>query len=717
MMKLNRIKLFFTLIMLFLSLSTCLFIGCGEDEQKSTISLNKTVATLNIDETILLEAKYDVLENTSLVFSVEDSSIATVSDIGLVTGVKPGETTVTASYGDVSTTCKIVVDTNGLIPSLKFDNTIYEKESCFKGDGVSLKAKIVFNEKEYSDATFSYNLSETTIADIDNDGLLTAKNIGETKITIIASWRGFELKEEIDLTVKKTLGLSISIDNEIVSEIEVYTVDTSYGGKTYSNNQTFDVTATLDNEDAEYTLTSLNEDIFIVEDNKVVAVNAGKGKLKLAVKDNDTIFTVFDVSVIKPVFEHDDSIKMFDATKGIGEYSISAMFGNAKLDGATATATSAKDQTQTGLTFTAGNGANLENLQGVPVNGKEKIDQQITLETDKIIYKITVTPYTNVINSVDEFHSIFTGGTANVRKDNNGYYILGQNISHSYKGIKHTSAGSDYHDTLSGTFDGNGYTVQGIYCQNGGLFGNVTGTIKNVKFDIGIDGFSSVQYMTLGKFTSTTVLENIYLGVKSQLKHAQADINIFLGNGGVNVKMNNVVVDTTGLKFNKNTNDKSKDTTLDEVPWGRVNLYYTSDITASSNSAAINLEKLEANQKNVYFITEQYLGKISTGTDSQYTGKYTIFEAGNRETGWEYDSKYTVSTATSDNWATITKVDGIAADNIYETKFIDTFYRYNTAGEMKDATKSGNENDYKAFTDTGFWNWDNVNGLVWKGAA
>ncbi len=682
---------------------------------KNTITLDKTEATINIDETVSIDAKCDVLENTDLVYSVEDESIATVDNEGVITGVKPGETIVSITDGISTFTFRIIVDAGELTPSLKFDNAINVTETRSKNDELDLKAKVIFNEKEYTDATITYSSSDTSVAEINDEGILTAKDVGVAKITVRADWRGFEITKEIELTVKNAFTLSININSEPVSEIEIYTVATSYGGNTYSNEQTIDVTAVLNGEVSDYILTSLDKDVFIIEDNKIVAVSAGVAKLKLAFKDDESIYKEFDVSVIKPVFEHDDSIKMFDATKGIGESSISEMFENAKLDGATATATSTKDQTQTGLTFTAGNGANLENLQGVPVNGKEKIDQQITLETDKIIYKITVTPYTNVINSVEEFHSIFTGGSATSRKDNDGYYILGQNISHSYKGIKHTSTGSDYHDTLSGTFDGNGYTVQGLYCQNGGLFGNVTGTIKNVKFEIGIDGFSSAQYMTLGKFTSTTVLENIYLGVKSKPKHAAEDINIFLGNGGVSVKMNNVVVDTTGLQFNRNTNDELKDTTLDRIPWGRVNLYYTFDIRASHNSAAKNLEKLKANQTNVYFITEQYLGKITTG--GSYTDKYTIFEAGNRKTNWVYDSKYTVSTTSSDKWATISTVDGIPVDNIHETIYIDTFYRYDTADAMKDKTKTGSANDYKAFTDTGFWSWDETNGLVWNGKA
>lgn len=76
------------------------------------ISLNKSELTLNTDgksKTYQLTSSYSKPEN--VVWSSSDPSIATVSASGLVTGVKDGTATITATVDGASVSCKVTVKT------------------------------------------------------------------------------------------------------------------------------------------------------------------------------------------------------------------------------------------------------------------------------------------------------------------------------------------------------------------------------------------------------------------------------------------------------------------------------------------------------------------------------------------------------------------------------------------------------------------------------
>ncbi len=665
------------------------------------LKINKSQVTVVMGETVLLEAKYNYRDNTQLVFSIDDSSVASVSESGLVTGIKAGQAIVTATYGESTDTCQVKVESQGNVPSLEFIYGVDDNVTCFVNDGINLGAQILFNGKEYTDMAMSYEFTDDSIAEVDEKGLLTAKKAGNTDVTVTASWRDFTRVKTIKLTVSNSIECYISDEDSIISNIELDTLGIVYDGTTYRNAKEVEGTAVVNDTPVPYLLTSTNEEVFTVEENsKVVAMGAGEANLELTFDyDGESYNFKYAVSVKKPLLaaKENEEIVLFDATKGEGEKAFIDIFddeftayfpteGNPK-----ATAVSAADGTETELTYNAVD----KKLLGVPVNANEKVKQTITIEGEKVFYQFILTPYTNVIKTVDEFIGIFAGGTAETEKKNSGYYILGNDITHEYKPINHNYVGSsDFYDELAGTFDGNGYKISGIYCENGGLFGDVTGTIKNVFLNVGINGYKN-QFTTMGKFTSKTVLENIYLKpVSTNKKDATKQVQgMALSGMSCSVKMKNVVMDTTGLKFKASD---PGDGEAWENDWQYFNPYGANyDIFTTNSKHADNLAKLNKNQTNVYFITEQYLSQFSLGSGKPRA----IIEAGNREEGWKYDSAYTGEDYTGN----------------METVFVDSFYRYNTADAMAEATRAGKSSDYTAFTETGLWNWDATNGLTWKG--
>ncbi len=82
------------------------------------ISLDKTQLTLNTDETQTLNATIQPEDTTdkTLAWSSSDETVATVNQEGLVTGVKPGEATITATAqdgSDESASCEVTVVLTG----------------------------------------------------------------------------------------------------------------------------------------------------------------------------------------------------------------------------------------------------------------------------------------------------------------------------------------------------------------------------------------------------------------------------------------------------------------------------------------------------------------------------------------------------------------------------------------------------------------------------
>lgn len=77
-----------------------------------SVTLDKTEATLEIEDTLTLTATVapkDALE-TTVTWTSDDDSVATVDEDGVVTAVAAGTATITAACGDVSATCMITVN-------------------------------------------------------------------------------------------------------------------------------------------------------------------------------------------------------------------------------------------------------------------------------------------------------------------------------------------------------------------------------------------------------------------------------------------------------------------------------------------------------------------------------------------------------------------------------------------------------------------------------
>ena len=153
----------------------------------------------------------------------------------------------------------------------------------------------------------------------------------------------------------------------------------------------------------------------------------------------------------------------------------------------------------------------------------------VQLTNDASVTKtVRIKAYTKVIKKTSDLEKIFTQTehpyTAEYGFD--GYYILANNIdasgyTHKVWNTSGTTYGSmgitnladkGYKSGLTGTFDGNGYTISNMTMDEYGLFGWVNGgTVKNV-------AFTNVTLKTnysrvIAQFVVNAVIENVYMEV------------------------------------------------------------------------------------------------------------------------------------------------------------------------------------------------------------
>ena len=148
----------------------------------SSVSLNKTSATLEVGDTLSLYATISPSNATdkSVTWSSSNTSVATVSN-GLVTAKSAGTATITVKTSNNKTaTCYVTVKNQEILPT-----AIYLSKSSVElneGENITLTTTILPNN--VTNKVVEWIVLDTSIATV-NNGIITAKSEGET--TLIAT--------------------------------------------------------------------------------------------------------------------------------------------------------------------------------------------------------------------------------------------------------------------------------------------------------------------------------------------------------------------------------------------------------------------------------------------------------------------------------------------------------------------------------------------------
>ena len=175
------------------------------------INTNEIELGIGESENLSVTINPDNASNKELSFTSSNPSIATVSEEGLVTGVAKGTTTITVAATDgsgVSATA-IVTVTGALVNNVTADPKTMELDV-----NETRQINVTIDPDDAANKNVTYSSSNTTVATVDENGIVTAVSPGVAAIIVTAA-DGSNKSDVVDVTVNKIGIAKPASDNTI----------------------------------------------------------------------------------------------------------------------------------------------------------------------------------------------------------------------------------------------------------------------------------------------------------------------------------------------------------------------------------------------------------------------------------------------------------------------------------------------------------------------
>lgn len=180
------------------------------DKDITFIGYQKESVTISINETITpaLTILPENMTAENITYQISNTGIASVDKNGAVTGIKAGETVLTASYKSLKTSIKIIVAAT----TVSVENIILEcgNISLYQGQTHQLNPQVL--PPNASNKNVFYTTDNKDVATVYPNGLITAQNAGNATITA-------ETEDD-----KKQASCSVIV-NETYAQLESISVD------------------------------------------------------------------------------------------------------------------------------------------------------------------------------------------------------------------------------------------------------------------------------------------------------------------------------------------------------------------------------------------------------------------------------------------------------------------------------------------------------------
>ena len=266
-----------------------LFVCCSSSTEEEilvkSVTMSQETAEMLIGETVQLQAIVTPTNatDTKIVWASSRQSVATVSSSGLVTAVALGTSTITASCGGKSAKCEVTVF-NGTVAvvSVALDVTSVTLEEM-----QTTRLVATVSPGDATDKTVTWTSSDSSIATVNQEGLVTGIKEGQATITAKAG----EKSAECVVTVKKK-----------VVPVTAVSINKSSLALTIGESET--LTATVSPEDAtDKTVTWSSSDATVVDVDQTGKVTALKGgKVTITAKAGEkSAQAEVDVMEVTPV--------------------------------------------------------------------------------------------------------------------------------------------------------------------------------------------------------------------------------------------------------------------------------------------------------------------------------------------------------------------------------------------------------------------------------
>ena len=217
-------KIYISLILLLIAIIPMHVKALGFNLKKSSLILGVGL-TEKLNYTIEEE-----LNSSDIIWKSSDPSVATVEN-GIVTAISEGSAIITASINSISSTCKVTVSSSYVsVTGITLNKS---SMNILVGSTEMLTKTISPSTATNQDVT--WKSSDQDIATVSSDGLITAKKVGTTIITVTTN-NGY--KTTCRVTVVDTIALKeISLNKKtlIIKEKEIETLKVNFNPSTATN--------------------------------------------------------------------------------------------------------------------------------------------------------------------------------------------------------------------------------------------------------------------------------------------------------------------------------------------------------------------------------------------------------------------------------------------------------------------------------------------------
>lgn len=283
-------------------------------------------------ETLIATVAPDDATNKNVIWSTENSGIATVND-GVVTAVSVGNTTITVTTedGSYTDTCSVVVTAK----IINVDSVTLNKTSTTLIEGNSEQLTYTISPENATDQSVSWSTDNSSVATV-TDGLVEALTPGTANITITTTDGG------------KTDTCEVTVESAVVN---VESISLNKNATTLTEEDTEQLTYTITPENAtNQSVTWLSDDteVATVTDGLITAVSAGTANITVTTTDGsktDTCVVTVEAKVVNV-----DGVSLSDTNVNLIEgntYQITATISPENATDNTVTWTSDDEQVAT----------------------------------------------------------------------------------------------------------------------------------------------------------------------------------------------------------------------------------------------------------------------------------------------------------------------------------------------------------------------------------
>ena len=211
-----------------------------------------------------------------VIYSSSNSNVATVDDNGIIHAISSGTTTITVKAEENSVKDEIEINVYSPVTDISID----QKEISMQKDD-TFKINAYIEPEDANNKNIVYKSENGDIASIDENGLITAKKEGETKI-IISSQENEEINKECKVVVVRKMD-----DSEIHFDSSLTLNSLEISGINYNENTVADI---------KQKITTDLEIEFLNNSNKVLndADIVGTGT-KIQVKENGVVLREYTI--------------------------------------------------------------------------------------------------------------------------------------------------------------------------------------------------------------------------------------------------------------------------------------------------------------------------------------------------------------------------------------------------------------------------------------